>query len=77
MCKLHDKFYNENQDTASRNVSDVVLAQRADEIAYDSKFDSRQRKDASFVNMINEMNNAKFGPGNKTKIFNKGPMKMK
>ena len=76
MCKLHDKFYNENQDTASRNVSDVALAHRANEIANDSKFDSRQRKDASFVNMIMK-NKARFGLGNKTKNLMKGPMKMK
>ena len=76
MCKLHDKFYNENQDTASRNVSDVALAHRANEISNDPMFDSRQRRDASFVNMIMK-NKARFGLGNKTKNFKKGPMKMK
>ena len=76
MCKLHDKFYNENQDTASRNVSDVALAHRANEIANDSKFDSKQRRDASFVNMIMK-NKARFGLGNKTENFKKGLMKMK
>ena len=32
MCKLHDKFYNENQDTPNRNISDIALAHRANEI---------------------------------------------
>ena len=73
-CKLHDKFYNENYDTASRNVSDVALAHRANEIANDSMFDSRQRQDASFVSMIMK-NKARFGLVSKN--FKKGPMKMK
>ena len=38
MCKLHDQFYNENKDTKNRNISDVALAHRADEIARDLKF---------------------------------------
>jgi len=62
MCKLHDKFYNENEDTASRNVSDVALAHRASEIANDPRFDSKQRRDAAFVNMIMK-NKARFGLG--------------
>ena len=33
MCKLHDQFYNENKETKDRNMSDVALAHRADEIA--------------------------------------------
>lgn len=66
MCKLHDKFYTNNQDTASRNVSDVALAHRANEIANNSAFDSRQRRDASFVNMIMK-NKARFGLGLQTK----------
>lgn len=70
MCKLHDKFYNENQDTASRNVSDVALAHTANEIANDSKFDSRQRRDASFVNMVMK-NKARFGLG--LKNLKRGP----
>ena len=55
-----------NQDTASRNVSDVALAHRANEIANNSAFDSRQRRDASFVNMIMK-NKARFGLGLQTK----------
>src|SRR5438132_7757757 len=39
MCKLHDQFYNEISDTASRNISDEALAHRANEIANDSRFD--------------------------------------
>src|SRR5580692_11151735 len=35
MCKLHDKFYSENLDTPSRNISDIALAHRANEIAND------------------------------------------
>ena len=46
MCKLHDQFYNENKDTKDRNINDVALAHRADEIARDSNFDDVQRKDA-------------------------------
>ena len=52
MCKLHDQFYNENKDTKDRNMSDVALAHRADEIAKDSTFDDVQRKDARFISGI-------------------------
>ena len=52
MCKLHDQFYNENKDTKDRNISDVALAHRADEIARDSNFDDVQRKDARFISGI-------------------------
>ena len=52
MCKLHDQFYNENKDTEDRNISDVALAHRADEIARDSNFDDVQRKDARFISGI-------------------------
>jgi len=75
MCKLHDKFYNENQDTKSRNVSDVALAHRAEEISKDPSFDKVQRRDAKMVSML--MNaKAKFGLG--TPLNSKrGPMKKK
>src|SRR5215475_9118588 len=49
MCKLHDKFYNENTDTKSRNISDLALAHRATEIGNDPRYDSVQRRDANFV----------------------------
>ena len=49
MCKLHNQFYNENKDTEDRNISDIALAHRADEIANDSNFDDVQRKDARFI----------------------------
>jgi Domain of unknown function (DUF5679)/Phospholipase A2-like domain len=62
MCKLHDKFYNENQDTQSRNISDIALAHRANEIANDSRFDSTQRRDAKLVDLIMK-NKARFGLG--------------
>ena len=52
MCKLHDQFYKENKDTKDRNISDVALAHRADEIARDSNFDDVQRKDARFISGI-------------------------
>ena len=52
MCRLHDQFYNENKDTRDRNISDVALAHRADEIARDSNFDDVQRKDARFISGI-------------------------
>ena len=38
MCKLHDQLYNENKDAEDRNMSDIVLAHKADKIARDSKF---------------------------------------
>src|SRR5580704_14041739 len=46
MCKLHDQFYDEYLDTKSRNVSDLALAHRANEIAAHSKLDSTERSDA-------------------------------
>ena len=52
MCKLHDQLYNENKDTEVRNMSDVALAHRADEIARDSNFNDVQRKDARFISGI-------------------------
>ena len=51
-CKLHDKFYNEHSDTKSRNVSDVALAARADEIDSNPAYDAIQRKDARFISGI-------------------------
>ena len=33
------KFYNENTDTKSRNISDIALAHRADEIARNPMYD--------------------------------------
>ena len=76
MCKLHDKFYNENQDTETRNVSDVALAHRADEIASDPFYDNVQRRDAKFVTMIMK-NKARFKLGLKSKNSEKGPAKKK
>jgi protein-arginine kinase activator protein McsA len=62
MCKLHDKFYNEHTDTKTRNVSDVALAHRADEIAKNPMYDDVQRKDANFISGIMK-NKARFGFG--------------
>ena len=62
MCKLHDKFYNENADTEERNISDLALAHRADEIAHNPAYDAVQRKDANFISGIMK-NKAKFGLG--------------
>ena len=62
MCKLHDQFYNENQDTKSRNISDAALAHRANEIANDPKFDDEQRRDANIVKIIME-SKVRFGLG--------------
>ena len=64
MCKLHDKFYNENTDTANRNISDEALAHRALEIANDPKLDSAQRNMANIVYYIMKAK-AKFGLGSK------------
>jgi hypothetical protein len=68
MCKLHDKFYNENLDTPSRNISDIALAHRANEIANDTRFDSEQRRDGSLVAAIMK-GKAKFGLGKKPDGF--------
>ena len=62
MCKLHDKFYNENFDTKTRNISDVALAHGADEIARNPMYDAAQRKDANFVSGIMSTK-AKLGLG--------------
>jgi hypothetical protein len=62
MCKLHDKFYNENTDTKVRNISDMALAHRADEIANNPIYDAVQRKDANFISGIMKTK-AKFGLG--------------
>src|SRR5208337_4633867 len=51
-CKFHDKFCNENTDTKTRNISDIALAYRADEIANNSVYDDAQRKDAKFISGI-------------------------
>ena len=77
MCKLHDQFYNENSDTKSRNISDLALAHRANEIAADSKFDATQRRDAALVGNIMK-NKARFGLGIKKSLNSKkGLMKRK
>src|SRR5579872_226549 len=77
MCKLHDKFYTANTDTASRNISDEALAHRALEIANDSRFDSTQRNMAKIVYYLMK-NKAKFGLGVETsKNVKRGPAKRK
>jgi hypothetical protein len=77
MCKLHDQFYNENSDTKSRNISDLALAHRANEIATDPKFDATQRRDAALVGNIMK-NKARFGLGIKKSLnCNEGLMKRK
>jgi hypothetical protein len=76
MCKLHDKFYNENNDTQSRNISDIALAHRANEIANDPRFDNEQRRAAKLIALI--MNSkARFGLGVNSKNSKKGPVKRK
>jgi hypothetical protein len=71
MCKLHDQFYTDNTDTATRNISDEALAHRAYEISNDPKFDSTQRNMAKWVGVIMK-NKARFGLGN-SKNLKKGP----
>ena len=61
-CLLHDKFYNENTDAKTRNVSDIALAHRADEIAMNPAFDGSQRRDANFISGIMKTK-AKLGLG--------------
>src|SRR5277367_4455998 len=76
MCKLHDKFYDQNTDTASRNISDVALAHRADEIARNPMYDHAQRKDANFISGIMKTK-AKYGLGitkQTSKNLKRGPM---
>ena len=75
MCKLHDKFYNENTDTKVRNISDMALAHRADEIASNLMYDEAQRKDATFISGIMKTK-AKIGLG-VPKNLKRGPMKKK
>ena len=65
-CLLHDKFYNENTDANARNVSDIALAHRADEIATNPVFDSSQRRDANFISGIMKTK-AKLGLGTASK----------
>ena len=72
MCELHDQFYNENKDTKQRNISDVALAHRADEIANDSKFDDVQQKDARFIYGVMKAT-AHFGKGVNTNKKTKNP----
>ena len=77
MCKLHDQFYNENWDTKSRNINDLALAHRANEIAADPKFDAIQRRDATLIGNIMK-NKARFGLGiRKSLNAKKGLMKGK
>jgi len=61
-CLLHDKFYNENTDSKTRNVSDIALAHRADEIAINPAFDGSQCRDANFISGIMKTK-AKLGLG--------------
>ena len=63
-CRSHDKFYNEHTDTKTRNISDLALAHRAEEIARTSVYDDQQRKDANFIAGIMK-NKARFGLGMK------------
>ena len=72
MCKLHDQFYTDNTDTASRNISDEALAHRANEIANDSRFDDEQRRFAKYVGLIMK-NKARFGLGINSKNVKRGP----
>jgi hypothetical protein len=62
MCKLHDKFYNENTDTKTRNISDVALAHRADEISANPRYSDVERRDAKFISGIMKTK-AKLGLG--------------
>jgi len=76
MCKLHDNFYNDNLDTASRNISDIALSQRALEISNNPKYDNTQRNMAKLVYYIMK-NKARFGLGINSKNLKRGPMKKK
>ena len=54
MAKLNDQFYNENPDSKTRNISDIALAHRAEEIANDPTTNEPQRSDARLVKMLME-----------------------
>src|SRR5206468_706395 len=69
MCKLHDKYYNENQNTQSRNISDIALAHRANEIANDPRYDNEQRNAAKLVALIMNQK-VRFGLGINTQSRN-------
>ena len=62
MAKIHDQFYSTNLDTKSRNISDIALAHRAEEIARSSLYDDQQRRDANIVKTIMKAK-ARFGLG--------------
>src|SRR5271169_5924851 len=66
VCKLHDRFYNENMDTKTRNISDIALAHRAAEIARNPMYGDTKRKDANFISGIMKTK-AKLGLGVKPK----------
>jgi hypothetical protein len=72
MCKLHDRFYTDNTDTASRNISDEALAHRASEIANNPSFDDEQRRFAKYVAFVMK-NKARFGLGITSKNVKRGP----
>lgn len=61
-CKTHDKFYTDHSDTASRNISDEVLANKALNIANNPSYDNTQRNMAKLVYYILK-NKARFGLG--------------
>src|SRR5277367_1178057 len=74
--QMQDKFYNENTDTKTRNISDVALAHRPDEIARNPMYDHAQRKDANFISGIMKAK-AKYGLGitkQSSKNLKRGPM---
>ena len=62
MCKLHDKFHNENSETKVRNISDIALAHRPDATANNPMYDIVQRRDANFISGLLKTE-AKFGFG--------------
>jgi len=62
MCKIHDQFYNEHTDTKSRNISDIALTHRAEEIARNPMYDEQQKKYANIFAYIMR-NKPRFGSG--------------
>lgn len=75
-CKLHDKFYTNNSDTQSRNISDAALAHRAREISNNFNLDNEQRKYANIVEAVMQAK-ARFGLGLPSKNLKRGPVKKK
>jgi hypothetical protein len=73
MCKLHDEFCSENTDTASRNISNEALTNRANEIANSPVFHYKQKGFERYVAFVMR-NKARFGFGINSKKRKEGSL---